>query len=246
VRAVRVIWFVILVTLVPSTIVRAQTADAPAPTKEHPLFAKSAQYPVLPRALEIELALSAAPKHLRDAASVWVLEPAGYTQAKTGTNAFTCIVSRRAGDLFPVCWDAEGARSLLRVDFDDAQFRLSGKSGPEVDAIIAERYKSGQYQAPARAGLAYMLSPMRYRIDEHGSVTRTPSSPHLMFYGPGLTDGDIGGARGAFVFMNRVGPDGMMIVPVGQKEREAILGESQALIAQVEQAIGYQSAREVR
>jgi hypothetical protein len=84
---------------------------------------------------------------------------------------------------------------------------------------------------------------MRYRIDEHGSVTRTPSNPHLMFYGPGLTDGDIGGARGAFVFMNRVGPDGMMIVPVGQKEREVILGESQALIAQVEQAIGYQSAR---
>jgi hypothetical protein len=172
-----------------------------------------------------------------------VLEPAGYTQAKTGTNAFTCLVSRRAGDLFPVCWDAEGARSLLRVDFDDAQFRLSGKSGPEVDAIIAERYKSGQYRAPARAGIAYMLSPMRYRIDEHGSVTRTPSNPHLMFYGPDLTDGDIGGARGAFVFMNRVGPDGMMIVPVGQKEREAILGESQTLIAQLEQAIGYQSAR---
>src|SRR6185503_14558657 len=202
--------FAILVTFVRSPVVWAQSPDAAAPRTEHPLFAKSAQYPVLPRALEIE--------------------PAGYTQVKTGTNAFTCIVSRRAGDLFPVCWDAEGARSLLRVDFDDAQFRLSGRSGPEVDAIIAERYKSGQYRAPARAGLAYMLSPMRYRIDEHGSVTRTPSSPHLMFYGPGLTDGDIGGARGAFVFMNRVGPDGMMIVPVGQKEREAILGESQALI----------------
>jgi len=131
----------------------------------------------------------------------------------------------------------------LRVDFDDAQLRLSGKSGPEIDAIVAERYKSGQYRAPARAGIAYMLSPMRYRIDEHGSVTRTPSNPHLMFYAPGLTDGDIGGARGAFVFMNRVGTDGMMIVPVGLKEREVILGESQALIAQVEQAIGYQSAR---
>ena len=131
-RAVRVIWFVILVTLVPSTIVRAQTADAPAPTKEHPLFAKSAQYPVLPRALEIELALSAAPKHLRDAASVWVLEPAGYTQAKTGTNAFTCIVSRRAGDLFPVCWDAEGARSLLRVE------RTGAPDSPQLE-LTSER-----------------------------------------------------------------------------------------------------------
>ena len=242
-RAVRAMWFAVIVTLVRSTVIWAQSPDAAAPRLEQSLFAKSAQYPVLPRALELELALSAAPRHLRDAASVWVLESAGYTQAKTGTNAFTCIVSRRAGDLFPVCWDVEGARSLLRVDFDDAQLRLSGKSGQEVEAIVAQRYESGQYRAPARAGIAYMLSPMRYRIDEHGSVTRTPSNPHLMFYGPGLTDGDIGGARGAFVFMNRVGPDGMMIVPVGQKEREAILGESEALIAQVEQAIGYQSAR---
>ena len=62
-----------------------------------------------------------------------------------------------------------------------------------------------------------------------------------MFYGPGLTDADIGGARGAFVFMNRVGPDWMMIVAVGQKEHEAIVGESQALVAQVEQEIGYRS-----
>jgi hypothetical protein len=64
-----------------------------------------------------------------------------------------------------------------------------------------------------------------------------------MFYGPNLTDGDIGGVRGAFVFMNRVGPDGMMIVPVGQKEREAIVDETQALAAQVEQAMGVQASR---
>jgi hypothetical protein len=62
-----------------------------------------------------------------------------------------------------------------------------------------------------------------------------------MFYGPDLRDGDIGGARGAFVFMNRVGPDGMMIVPVGEKERQAIVTESQLLVAQVEQALGYQA-----
>src|SRR5262249_35563763 len=125
----------------------------------------------------------------------------------------------------------------------DAQLRMSGKSGAEIETIVAERFKSGQYRAPSRAGVAYMLSPMRYRIDEHGGGVRTTSNPHLMFYGPDLTDGDIGGARGAFVFMNRVGPDGMMIVPVGQKEREAIVAESQALVAQVEQAIGYQPSR---
>ena len=65
----------------------------------------------------------------------------------------------------------------------------------------------------------------------------------VMFYGPNLTDSDIGGARGAFVFMNRVGPDGMMIVPVGQNEREAIVNESRSLIDELERAIGYQGSR---
>ena len=207
------------------------------------LFAKSPQYPLLPRALEVELALSAAPKHLRDQATVWVLEQNGYALAKQGSNAFTCVVSRRAGDLFPVCWDAEGARSLLKVDFDDVQLRLAGKTSAEIDEIVAQRYKSGDYKPPSRAGIAYMLAPLRYRIDEHGAVTRTTSNPHLMFYGPSLTDTDIGGARGAFVFMNRVGPDGMMIVPVGQTERTAILSESQSLTEQLERAIGYQPSR---
>jgi len=236
-RGARVLWsaIVLLFALSPSGL--AQSAGGGA------RFAQSPQYPLLPRPLEIELALSAAPKHLRDDATVWVLEKTGYTIARKGLNAFACVVSRRAGDLFPVCWDAEGTRSLLPLDVEDAQLRLSGKSGVEIDALIAERFKSGQYHAPSRAGLAYMLSPMRYRIDEHGAVTRTPSNPHLMFYGPNLTDGDIGGARGAFVFINKVGPDGMMIVPVGQKEREAIVSDAQSLVTQVEQAIGYQPSR---
>jgi hypothetical protein len=236
--AVRMFSLAIVVTLVRPAGVQTQTADPGTRDVDHLRFAQSAQYPLFPRSVEIELALSAAPKHLRENASVWLLETNGYTLAKRGTNPFTCIVSRRAGDVFPVCWDAEGARSLLPIDFDDALLRLSGKSGSEVAAIVAERFKSGAYHAPSRAGIAYMLSPMRFRIDDQGAVTRTPSNPHLMFYGPNLTDGDIGGARGAFVFMNRVGPDGMMIVPVGQVEREAILNESQALIAEVERALG--------
>jgi hypothetical protein len=206
-------------------------------------FAGLAQYPLLPRALEVELALSAAPTHLRAAATVWTLAASGYTIAQRGSNAFSCVVSRRGGDLFPVCWDAEGARSLLPLDFDDATWRLSGKSGAEIDATIAQRFTSGEYRPPSRAGVAYMLAPLRYRIDETGHVTRTPSNPHLMFYGPNLTDSDVGGARGAQVFINRVGPDGMMIVPLGEKERAAILNESQSLIGQVERAIGYQAPR---
>ena len=238
-----VIGWALVAALWPA-VVLAQTPQTPqARGERRALFAQSLQYPLLPRAVEIELALSAAPKHLREAATVWILEQAGYTMARQGSNAFTCLVSRRAGDLFPVCWDAEGTRSLLPLDVEDARLRLSGKSGPDIDTIVAARFKTGEYHAPARAGIAYMLSPLRYRIDEHGVATRTVPNPHVMFYGPNLTDGDIGGARGAVVFMNRVGPDGMMIVPVGQKERDEIIAESQALVMQVEQAIRFQSSR---
>jgi hypothetical protein len=237
-RGTQMVWPAIVLMSALSTAGAAQSAGG-----DGARLPQSPQYPLLPRALEIELALSAAPTHLRDGATVWVLDKSGYAIAKKGGNPFACVVSRRAGDLFPVCWDAEGTRSLLPLDVEDAQLRLSGKSGSEIEAIVMERFKSGQYHAPSRAGIAYMLSPIRYRIDEHGGVTRTTSNPHLMFYGPNLTDSDIGGVRGAFVFINRVGPDGMMIVPVGQKEREAIVSDAQSLIAQVEQAIGYQPSR---
>jgi tetratricopeptide (TPR) repeat protein len=116
----------------PSAGRQAQDAD-------RPVFARSVQYPLLPRALELELALSAAPKHLRDASTVWTLETSGYTMARQGTNGFSCLVSRRGGDLFPVCWDAEGARSLLPLDFDDAQMRLSGKSGVWSSSTALDR-----------------------------------------------------------------------------------------------------------
>src|SRR3954454_14926240 len=98
-----------------------QQAGAPPDRAARSVFARSQQYPLLPRDLEIELALSAAPRHLRDQASVLVLESSGYVTAAQRAGAFTCLVSRRGGDLFPVCWDAEGVRSLLPLDLDDAR-----------------------------------------------------------------------------------------------------------------------------
>jgi hypothetical protein len=62
-----------------------------------------------------------------------------------------------------------------------------------------------------------------------------------MFYGPNLTDADIGGVRGSLVYMNKVGPDGMIIVPVGVQEREAVRHESQSLVERVEREIGYKA-----
>ena len=217
----------------------AQPPDGAAATTAASIFAQSRQYPLLPRDLETELALSAAPPHLRDGATVLVLDPTGFVTAARRSNAFTCMVSRRGGDLFPVCWDAEGARTFLPLDVDDAQLRLRGRTGSDIDRAMTDGFASGRYHLPSRTGVAYMLSPLRYRIDDAGHVTRTNPNPHVMFYGPNLTDADIGGQRGSVVYMNKVGPDGMIIVPLGQKEREAIVTESQPLTERLERAIGY-------
>ena len=211
-----------------------------------PAFAQQtapADQPVLPRDLEIELALNAAPKHLREGAAVLVLDAGGYVKAREGSNAFTCVVSRRGGDVFPVCWDAEGVKSLLPIDLDAAKARLAGRTNAEIEQTVAAGFKAGRYRAPSRTGIAYMLSPLRYRIDEQGHAVRANPNPHVMFYGPNLTDSDIGGARGSVVFMNKVGPDGMIIVPVGVTERATILEESQSLVDRFERHIGYTSAR---
>jgi hypothetical protein len=193
---------------------------------------------MLPRDLEIELALNAAPPHLRDAATVLVLEASGYVTGRAGSNAFTCIVSRRGGDIVPICWDAEGARTMVPIEIDAARLRLGGMSNAEIDRHVVEGFKSGKYHAPGRAGISYMLSPLRYRIDAAGQVTRSAPGPHVMFYGPNLTDADVGGARGTPVFMNKVGPDGMIIVPVGASERQSILDASASLAERVERQLG--------
>jgi hypothetical protein len=233
----------VLIAIGVAGTVAGQTAATPERAAAAASFAHSRQYPLLPRDLETELALSAAPPHLRDGASVLVLESTGFVTAARRNSAFTCMVSRRGGDLFPVCWDAEGARTFLPLDVDDAQLRLQGKTGAEIDHAVADGFASGRYRKPSRTGLAYMLSPMRYRIDDSGKVTRTSPNPHVMFYGPDLTDADIGGQRGSVVYMNKVGPDGMIIVPVGQKERETIVAEFQALTERLERAIGFSAQK---
>lgn len=189
----------------------------------------------LARDLEMRLAVNALPKPLRDGATVLVLESAGYTTGHQGTNPFTCLVSRRGGNFYPVCFDEEGTRTILPAFADDAVLRLKGASDDEVERAIAKGFEEGRYRPPARPGIAYMLSPATYML-ENGKLAR--SFPHTMFYAPFLTDSDIGGLMGRTAFVDRPGPHGMIIVLAGQKEREALLAESQALVDEVERQIG--------
>src|ERR1035437_3287415 len=59
----------------------------------------------LPRDLEVQLALSALPPHLRDNATVYVLNPdKGFEVARQGTNGFHAFVARTGDDSFRGSW----------------------------------------------------------------------------------------------------------------------------------------------
>src|ERR1700722_2676995 len=77
----------------------------------------------LPRDLEIQLALSALPPHLRDNATVYVLNPAkGFEVARNGTNGFHAFVARTGDDTFHGTWPFTEYRDdiLYPISFDEA------------------------------------------------------------------------------------------------------------------------------
>jgi len=222
-----------LVSLMLTTPLGAQTPSAGSTSHDH--SSATGKVLMISRDLELRLAVNALPKDLREAASVLALEKDGYTKARTGTNPFTCMVSRRGGNFYPVCFDEEGARTILPEFADDAVLRLKGASDQEVARQLAEGFERGRYRPPARPGIAYMLSPATYMLED-GKLAR--SVPHTMFYAPFLSNADIAGMPGKSAFVDRPGPHGMIIVVAGQKERETLLNESQALVDEVERAIG--------
>jgi hypothetical protein len=92
--------------------------------------------------LEIQLALSALPPHLRDNATAYVLNPdKGFEVARKGTNGFHAFVARTGDDsfrgfwpltayrddiLYPISFDSAGVKAQMRVFFDAAEMQAKG------------------------------------------------------------------------------------------------------------------------
>ena len=194
----------------------------------------------LPRPLEIHLALSAAPPHLRAKATVFVLDPAkGYVLERQGPNGFTCYVQRtdytreEYGDSYfaPECQDAEGTRSIVPVEFDIERIRAEGKLGlAALKQEISRRFKDGVYHSPARPGIAYMLSPVARLYVCPGSMeTMAMNMPHYMFFVPNLTAQDIGAGpvMGPYPYFINPGPMAYLILHVGETEKAQIDRDSE-------------------
>jgi len=208
----------------------------------------------LPRDLEIQLALSALPPHLRDNATVYTLNPdKGFEVALKGTNGFHAFVARTGDDafrgawpltayrddiLYPISFDSAGAKAQMRVFFDAAEMQAKGTPPGELKRIIKDRYKAGYYKAPERAGLSYMLSPVLrtyFNPEESGVSVVTLHVPHVMYYASDITNEDIGGGKlgGMYPFVIMPGPHGYIIQFLGLTERAVINNEYEEMIARV-------------
>ena len=207
----------------------------------------------LPRDLEIQLALSALPPHLRDNATVYVLNPdKGFEVARKGTNGFVAFVARTGDDsfrgswplteyrddiLYPISFDKAGAEAQMRVFFDAAKMQANGTPPGELKKIIKDRYKTGYYKAPERAGISYMLSPVlrTYWNPEESDKVITANIPHVMYYAPNVSNEDIGGGKpgGMYPFVIMPGPHGYMIQLLGLTERAAINKEYEEMLVKL-------------
>ena len=173
---------------------------------------------LLPRDKEIELALSAAPEHLRKGAAVYVLERNGFVKVANSTNGFTCIVNRdRPLNQKPVCFDGEGTATILPKILRVGELLMQGEPMSKIDAEIAEGFRTGKYIPPRRVGVAYMLSgDIRTFNPRTGKVESFP--PHIMFYAPNLTNADLGTTPEALAsdpslpFIAYQGPHGFIIM----------------------------------
>jgi hypothetical protein len=209
---------------------------------------------LLPRDLEIQLALSALPPHLRDNATVYVLNPAkGFEVVRKGTNGFHALVARTGDDtfrgswplteyrddiLYPIGFDSAGAKAQMRIFLDAAEMQANGTPPRELKKIMQERQKTGYYKPPERAGISYMLSPILrtyFNPEEDGERVPTISYPHVMYFAPDVSSEDIGAGElgGMYPFVIMHGHHGYMIQALGVTERAALTKEYEDMLARL-------------
>jgi len=200
----------------------------------------------MPEELEVRYAVSALPPHLRDGATIYILDPnRGYALHVQGTNGMTCIVVRsdwqfpkhafRDDIYWPVCYDAEGSKTLLQDYLYTAELRAHGMESNQTHEEVVKRFGKPSYPNPSRTGIAYMLAPiMRTFGDAKTPEPMTMNLPHYMFYAPNVKNADIGGksfSEYPFILSMSPGRDDVIILFAGEAEKAKILLDSKDLLA---------------
>jgi hypothetical protein len=155
-----------------------------------------------PREVEMNLALTGAPIHLRAGASVYVYGDAGFERIRVGTNGITCLLNRGAffygAEQFkPTCWDAVGEKTYIPVMLKVGELLAKGQGADEIRAAIDAGFANGTFRAPTTGGVAYMLAGDVELDLRTGQVSRQAYPGHYMFYAMGSTTAQFGVTRAA-------------------------------------------------
>jgi hypothetical protein len=202
----------------------------------------------MPAKLETQFALSALPPALRDRATVYLLDPKkGYQLSRQGTSGLTCLVERTAWEMadfrndiyIPLCYDAVGTKTYLKVIMDTATLRAQGMSPAVLKAEIESRYKNKTYKVPEKAGLSYMVAPIQRTVGPPDMKVHTIPMPHVMFYAPNITNEDIGAVPNLSVHSSLLYPfidkqgnaeQSYIIQLIGEAEKAKIMADEKSLL----------------
>ena len=232
-----------VIPLVLFTVVMPMACLSQTNTAERDAAGSLSKLDRMPELLETRFALSAAPPHLRDRATIFLLDPAkGYVLNRQGTNGVSCIVVRsdwqfeqpfRNDIYWAVCFDAEGSRTLLHDYLGAAELRARGLDSKQVHQQVIRKFGTSDYPNPSRTGVAYMIAPVM-RGFTAAAEPQTMNMPHYMFYAPNVKDADIGGngfsKQYPFVLGMSAGRDDYIIILVGETEKAKILTDSKDLL----------------
>jgi len=169
----------------------ARLADAQSPPSVYP-----AKPVPLPDSAEIALATSAAPAELSSNATVYAVRDGKVLTLRAGTNGSSCLVARdsHAGSLYPICYNPEGTRTVLKRELMQVRLRTLGVAEDSIDRAVEAAYRSGELGIPQDVALAYMMSPQQVLFSNARKEGRRVGAwhPHLMLYVPGATPAKFG------------------------------------------------------
>jgi hypothetical protein len=165
----------------------------------YPVMAPLDAYLIPDQAAEIAQARAAAPPSISNDAEVMVLGREGFVTAAKGTNGFVCLVQRGwfAGfndDVFwnprertPICFNPQGARSVLPLFLERTRWAIAGASKDEIIARTRAEIAANTFPTPEVGVITYMMAKSMYGVHAQG-----PWHPHLMFFVPKTSNADWG------------------------------------------------------
>lgn len=175
-----------LVTLAPAPPAAAQQPGSEPGSEPNPAYVELAE------TREIAMARSAAPGAVADGAAVWVLRDGAYEVAVEGTNGNACMVSRTwPTSVEPICYDPEGARTLLPIEIRLVEARIAGGDRDAAWEAVHAAIDAGELPLPERPAMTYMLSSAQRLIAGDGREVGA-WRPHFMLYIPYLRPEDVG------------------------------------------------------